>query len=294
MHTLYREFTSQAQIDAEYNASLSVTDPTGEIRRYVEASRRAVDTLPSLLDVAYGPTRAETLDIFPAAKEGAPIFVFFHGGYWRAFTSKEFGGVALGLQPLGITTIVVNYALCPHVTIDEIVRQARAAVAWVHQRIAAFGGDPGRIGIGGHSAGAHLAAMCLETPWAEEYGLPADPIGSAALVSGVFDIEPLRWSYLQPQIQLDDGIIRRNSPLFGIRSCPATLRVTYGAGESREFARQSEAFHAAWRSAGNQSTLVPIAGAHHFSAVRGLESPESDLCQWIARTLEPGARGVAS
>ena len=131
MHTLYREFTEQAQIDAQYNASLQCANVAAEMRHYVEASQRAREHLPCTLDLHYGPTLAETLDVFPAAKSLAPVLVFLHGGYWRALSSQDFSCVALGLHKLGITTVVVNYALCPRVSINEIVRQARAAVAWV-------------------------------------------------------------------------------------------------------------------------------------------------------------------
>ena len=122
--------------------------------------------------------------------------------------------VALGLVPLGITTVVVDYALCPKVTIDEITRQCRAAVAWTLRTIGEHGGDPARVAVGGHSAGGHLGAMCLTARWDEDYGLARDPLAAAVLVSGIYDIEPLRYSYLQPSIQIDDGIVRRNSPMF--------------------------------------------------------------------------------
>ena len=158
MPPLYRDFTSQAEIDAQYNASLTVADPAAEMAHYIDRAKEAVDTLPCLLDIPFGPTRAETLDIFPAGVPGAPVFIFLHGGYWRALSSKEFSGVALGLHALGITTVVVNYALCPRVTLDEVTRQARASVAWVLRNIAGMGGDPSRVAIGGHSAGAHLSA----------------------------------------------------------------------------------------------------------------------------------------
>jgi len=292
MPTLYREFTTQAQIDAQYNAGAAVPDAAGCMRHYLEQSRHARDSLPCVLDVPFGPTLDETLDIFPAAQPNAPVFVFIHGGYWRAFTSKEFSCVALGLQPLGISTVVINYALCPKVGIDEITRQARAAVAWVLRHIAAHGGDPARVALGGHSAGGHLAAMCLQTAWAEEYGLRADPIAAAVLVSGLYDLNPLRFSYLQPQIQLDDGVIRRCSPLFGVRACRTPVLVTWGATESSEFARQSGAFDAAWRAAGNRSELVAQDGANHFSAIYGFEESSSPLCRWLAAAL--GATGAAA
>lgn len=286
MAVLYRTFRTQAEIDAQYNASLRVSDAPAELRRYVTRSEQARATLPAHLDVRYGPTRAETVDIFPAPAPDAPVLVFLHGGYWRAFSSKDFSCVALGLHGAGFTTVVVNYALCPVVTIDEIVRQVRAAVAWVLTHIDTYGGDPSRVAVAGHSAGAHLTAMCLQTAWADDYGLAADPLAAAVLVSGVYDLEPLRWSYLQPAIQLDAGLVARNSPVFAVRSSPTPILVTWGDDESDEFLRQSLAYHGAWQVAGNDSTLLPQAGAHHFSAIHGFEEPESAICQWLRARVE--------
>lgn len=285
MPKLYREFTSPAEIDAQYGTQQWVSDPAAEARHYVERSRLARETLKCTLDVPFGPTLDEMLDIFPADKPNAPVFVFVHGGYWRANTSKEFSCVALGLQPLGITTVVVNYSLCPKVSLDEVTRQSRAAVAWVLRNIERHGGDPRRVALGGHSAGGHLTAVGLQTLWQEEYGLATDPLAAAVLVSGIYDLQPLRYSYLQPQIQLDDGIIRRNSPQFGIRRCATPALVTWGAAESPEFARQSQAFHDAWREAGNRSELIVQPGAHHFTAIHGFEDSRSQLCQWLASAL---------
>jgi arylformamidase len=213
------------------------------------------------------------------------VFVFIHGGYWRALSSKEFSGVALGLHAQGITTVVINYALCPRVTIDEIVRQTRAALAWTLRNIQNYGGDPARVSIGGHSAGGHLTAMALQTAWAEDYGLPQDPFVAALPFSGLFDIEPLRFSYLQPQIQLDDGIIRRNSPAFMVRPCKTPIWITWGGAESTEFARQSELYHQAWIAAGNTSELRAVPGANHFTVIGGLEDGDSEVCRWLAEKL---------
>jgi arylformamidase len=285
MHPLYREFASQAQFDAEYNPSLGLADAAAPGRHYTALAERARAQLPCELNIPYGPTLDETLDIFPAAAPDAPVFVFIHGGYWRALSSKEFSGIALGLQPLGITTVIINYALCPRVTIDEITRQTRAALAWTLRNIGRHGGDPSRVAIGGHSAGGHLTAMGLQTRWEADYGLPQDPFAAALLLSGIYDIEPLRYSYLQPQIQLDDGIIRRNSPAFQVRPCKTPLWVTWGGAETSEFARQSHTYHGAWLSAGNAAELRPIAGANHFTVLEGFERPRSEVCLWLARAL---------
>ncbi|RFO97414.1 esterase [Rhodoferax lacus] len=286
MRPLYREFSVQSEIDAQYNPSIDLPDPNAPGRHFVETAERARATLPCVLDVPYGPTLEETLDIFPAAQANAPVFVFIHGGYWRALSSKTFSGVALGLQACGITTVVINYALCPYVTIDEIVRQTRSALAWTLRNIQTYGGDPARVALGGHSAGGHLTAMALQTPWAQDYGLPQDPFVAAIPFSGLFDLEPLRYSYLQPAIQLDDGTIRRNSPAFGVRACKTPLWITWGGAETTEFARQSSIYHQAWLAAGNHAELRDVPGANHFTVIAGLEDSKSNVCRWLADKLQ--------
>jgi arylformamidase len=285
MRPLYRAFSAQAEIDAQYNPSLALSDPDAPGRHFMAQAARARAELRCVLDVPYGPTLEETLDIFAADQPNAPVFVFIHGGYWRALSSKTFSGVALGLQARGITTVVVNYALCPHVTIDEIVRQTRAALAWTLRNIQHYGGDPKRVAIGGHSAGGHLTAMALQTEWARDYGLPQDPFVAALPFSGLFDIAPLRYSYLQPAIQLDDGIIRRNSPAFSVRPCQTPIWITWGGAETSEFARQAEIYHQAWQAAGNASELRAVPGANHFTVIGGLEDAHSEVCNWLAEKL---------
>ena len=286
MRPLYRAFSTQAEFDAQYNPSLTLPDPAAPGKHFVATAARARAELPCTLNVPYGPTLEETLDIFPAAQPNAPVFVFIHGGYWRALSSKEFSGVALGLHARGITTVVINYALCPRVAIDEIVRQTRAALAWTLRNIQTYSGDPARVAIGGHSAGGHLTAMALQTEWAEDYGLPQDPFVAALPFSGLFDIAPLRFSYLQPQIQLDDGIIRRNSPAFGVRPCKTPIWITWGGDESSEFARQAEIYHQAWQTAGNISELRAVPDANHFTVIGGLEDGSSEVCNWLAQRLQ--------
>ena len=285
MRPLYREFSVQSEFDAQYNPSLGLSDPDAPGRHFVALATQARAILPCQLDVPYGPTLDETLDIFPAQQANAPVFAFIHGGYWRALSSKTFSGVALGLQARGITTVVINYALCPRVSIDEIVRQTRSALAWTLRNIQHYGGDPKRVAIGGHSAGGHLTAMALQTEWAAEYGLPQDPFVAALPFSGLFDIEPLRYSYLQPAIQLNEGLIRRNSPAFSVRHSRTPMWITWGGAESSEFARQSALYHQAWQAAGNTSELRAVPEANHFTVIAGFEDANSEVCQWLAQKL---------
>lgn len=281
MSSLYRQFQNQAEIDAQYDVEASVPDFKVYARHFTEQSQLARHRLKAQLNVAFGPTLDETLDIFPAAENNAPVFVFIHGGYWRMLSSKEFSCVALGLNQLGITTVVVNYALAPKVSIDEISRQARAAVAWVLRHIDRYGGDPERVVVGGHSAGGHLTAMCLQADWAGEYGLPQDPLRGAVMVSGLYDLRPLRFSNMQPMLQLDDGVIQRNSPLFHARKTSTPALITWGEDEPQEFQRQSETFLERWKDVGNRAKKWAQPGADHFTAIYGFEDPKSALSQWV-------------
>jgi len=272
-------FTGQQAIDEAYDPFRRAHDAAAINRHFAERSEEARRTLAPRLGVPYGATLAETLDIFPAAQPGAPVFFFIHGGYWRARAARDFHSVALGPHAMGFTTVVVDYALCPTVTLDEIVRQVRAAAAWTVRHVAEFNGDPGRIVVGGSSAGGHLGAMLLTTPWRADYGLPDDPFAGAVLLSGLYDIAPLRYSYLQPLIQLDEGSVRRNSPMHLVRPCATPLLLAWGDAEQPVFAQQSQGLHAAWQRAGNRGELLALPGADHFEALVPLEQPDSALCR---------------
>jgi arylformamidase len=288
MRTLYRSFTTQAEIDREYDVEKSVPDFGVYARHFVDESKLARHRLRCEPDLRYGPTLDEHLDLFPGAR-GAPVLLFFHGGYWRMLSSKAFSCVALGPAAAGVHLLNVNYALCPKVGIGEIVRQSRAAVVWAWRHAQDFGGDPQRIYVAGHSAGGHICGMLLATDWPGEYGLPQDVVKGALSVSGLFDLRPFRWSWLQPVLQLTGEQIERESPLFHVRRTAAPLLLTWGGAESPEFERQSRDYLAAWQQAGNRGEAWPQPEANHFTALYGFEDPKSELCRRLFRLL--GVKG---
>lgn len=209
----------------------------------------------------------------------AAILVFIHGGYWRWGSSKEFSLVARGLVSRGITVVVTNYSLCPQVAISEITRQSRAVIAWLHREGLRSYGNPARAFVAGHSAGGQQVARLAATDWSGEYGLPADIIKGGASISGIFDLHPLRYSYLQPTLQLTHEVILRESPLLNIPPSGPPLLVSFGGSESPEFRRQSSEYPDAWKASGLRGDLLIQEGRHHFSAIDGLADPKSALCE---------------
>ena len=161
---LYRNFATQQEIDDLYEIERSVADPKPYFEQFINESAKAREELDCLLDVPFGPTIEETVDIFPARDPDAPILVFIHGGYWRRLSAKEFSLVARGPVERNITVIVTNYALCPKVTLTEITRQSRAVVSWLARSGRSFAGSPERIFVSGHSAGGQQGSPCLREP----------------------------------------------------------------------------------------------------------------------------------
>lgn len=278
---LYRNFTSQDEIDLEYNIALNVADREHWIEWYARESAKVRDELDCMLDVRFGPTVDETIDIFPARKPGAPVLVFVHGGYWVMFGNKDFSLVARGLVSRDVTVVVTNYSLCPGVTINEITRQNRAVIAWLYGERARFNADISRIFVAGHSAGGQQVAMLGQTDWQGEYGLPNDIIKGGIPISGIFDLHPLRYSYLQPKLLLTHEIILNESPYLNIPSSGPPLLVTFGKDETKEFHRQSTDFLQAWHANGLQGELLVQEGKHHFSAIEGLTDGNSSLCNAV-------------
>ncbi len=282
---LYRSFRTQAEIDAQYDVESSVP----AFGRYVESflfdSARVRKALGPRLDVPFGPTTAETLDIYPAARPDAPIHMFIHGGYWHSLSSKEFSFVAEGLVAAGVTVAINDYALCPAVTITEIVRQNRAALAWLYRNAATFGGNRSRLYVSGHSAGGHLTAMLLATDWEGDFGLPHDLVKGGTAISGLFDLEPFAHSWLQPTLRLSAGEIDRMSPIRQVPDRASPLIVTFGGDESAEFRRQSESFLATWTGRGLDGRYLDLPGRNHFTVLEEYMDPGSALCRSILRQM---------
>lgn len=278
---LYRGYNTQEELDAQYKLDETVDNFDEYVKRYLEESEQARADLDAHLGVSYGPTRAEHVDVFPADEADAPVLLFIHGGYWHRLSSKEFSFVARGPVSAGVTTVVMNYALCPTVSIDEIVRQSRAAVSWLADNADSFGGDSDQLHVSGHSAGGHLTAMLLSTDWERRYGNAPDVIEGACAISGLYDLEPFPYTWLQPKLQLTWGQVRRNSPIRHVPDTAPPLIVTYGGKESDEMERQSEAYLEAWNGNGLEGGHLAQPEENHYSIIDGFLDPESRLCSAI-------------
>jgi arylformamidase len=282
---MYRHLTTQEEIDREYNPRIGVDDVDGIVRGWKERSAATRAGNAGWLRRSYGATLAEYLDIFPAAAPNAPVHVFIHGGYWRAFSADDFSFIADSGLVRGATTVVVNYELCPKVRVTEIVRQVRAAVAWIWRNAPELGADHDSIALSGHSAGGHLVGRLIATPWERDYGLPPGVIKGACAISGLFDLEPLRWSWLQPAVQFSGDDILNESPIRHLPSTATSVLAAVGALESREFHRQTDAYAEALRQSGTPVQTLDLPGRNHFTVLDDLAASEGPLWRAIEDML---------
>jgi arylformamidase len=234
------------------------------------------------------------LDLFVPDEpvQGAPVMVFIHGGYWRSLDKADHSFVAPPFVDQGACVVVINYALCPAVTVPDIALQTARALAWVARHIAAFGGDPARISVVGHSAGGHLAAMMLACEWSSlGADLPPHLVRQAVSISGLFDLAPIQQTpFLQSSLQLTDAHVRQASPAHW--SAPrlvngrGQLLAVVGGDESSEFLRQNALIQQAWGP-----EVVPVCeslpGLNHFSALEAMTQTGHRLHGLISQSLRP-------
>jgi arylformamidase len=277
----------RAALDAHYNLRAAVPEHLTYFARYERESAALRAHWPGRLDLAYGPTSRQAIDLFLPRTRAAPLLVFIHGGYWQSRDRKDFSFVAGPLLERGAAVALLGYDLAPEVRMDAIVAEVRAGLAWLYRHAQAHGCDPARLHIAGHSAGGHLAAMALATDW-RTIGLPEDVIKGVCAISGVFDLEPIRLCYLNEVVGLDEGEARRNSPLHQALPGGCPVIVALGELETKAFHEHSRRFAAKLERDGWACQLLVQPGVDHFGIVMSMAETDAPLVQAIAQQMGLG------
>ena len=274
-------------VERGYNNRAAVPDHPAWFAKFAALSAETRERYRPWLDVRYGPNPKETLDLFVPSTRARGTFLFIHGGYWRALDKADHSFVAGPFVDRGYAVAVVNYDLCPDVTIATIVDECRRAAAWVVREGERHGANPSSLVAGGHSAGGHLAAMLVATP-AETFGLARHPLTAAVSLSGVHDLRPLTLFSFNSDFRLDDAEAARLSPALRQPATRVPVLVAVGADETSEFVRQSRVLWDAWprnRPADARDMLV-VAQRHHFSVVVDYHDDATQLTRQTLALLD--------
>jgi arylformamidase len=267
-------------IEYQYNPRKAVANVEAFAQRAAALSAATRQRRTCRLDLRYGAGELATLDVFPAQGERPPLHVFLHGGYWRGRDKSDYSYVADALVRLGITTVVMNYDLCPKAQLPQIVHQVRAGLRWIHAHAADLGGDAESFTASGHSAGAHLIAAALPpvgASAAELAGLPQ----AAVLVSGVYELEPVLSISVNAEIRLRPEQVDPMSPARHPPTAAVPLTVVVGGGETAGFVGQSRDFVQACAAVGTSVAYVELPVHDHYTIMGLLEEPGAPLARLI-------------
>jgi arylformamidase len=244
----------------------------------------------AFLDVSYGNRPKQTLDIFyPRDDEGvlSPAVLLIHGGYWQAMDKDDISFAARGLNARGIAVICVNYSLCPEVDLSDIVEEMRLASLWLYRNAPAYHLDRDRLGVCGHSAGGHLAAMMACEDWPlRDPEVPRNLFKGCLAVSGLFDLEDLVKTTINIKVGLDIASARTLSPVHAYPNTGIPVHVVVGGDESSGFHDQSARLARAWRAAGADIALSVAENCNHFEVFERLTATDDSMCKLMQDWLD--------
>ncbi len=271
------DFTPQER-ERQYNPRVAVPDHGEKISTRAVQSETTRARYACELDIRFGPGPKETLDVFPAAAPGAPVQVYFHGGYWRGGDKADVAFVAEPFLDAGACVVLPNYDLCPDVTLAELLAQTRRAIAWTHANIAGFNGDADKLFLSGSSAGGHITAMAMAHDWAAE-GLPADLIKGAVPITGVHDVSPVPHISVNEQIRLAPADVGAVNPMENPPRGDYPVVVAVGGAETESWVQMSRDYAELCRAHGFAVTYLEPDGLDHFTVTASMGEVESPLAR---------------
>ncbi len=266
---------SQQALDSGLNNSMAVAGSADMVagweRRSAEMRARYTDHL----DLRYGPRERNRIDFLKAA-EGAPTLLFIHGGYWQMRAKEAFSLFAAGPLAHGINVALIGYTLAPEATLDQIVAEIHAGIDTLAGRLPDLGGDANRIVASGWSAGGHLTAMAMANP----------RIKGGVAISGIYDLEPIRHSYLNIKLGLDEAMSHRNSPMMQTNGPTKPLSLVAGSAELPLLRKQTADFTGYRAGHGLPVGYEEIPNANHFTIMDEMASPSGRVTALVRQMFE--------
>lgn len=270
--------------ERDYNLRLRHPERGAVYDRFAAASALLRQRETGFAALRYAHTLNGVIDWFPAAAAGpAPLFLFIHGGYWRALDRSIFSFLAQPWLARGVHVAMPGYELAPAASVREIATQLRAALDALLQGATRLGIDTGRIVVSGHSAGAHLGALLLNVrpDWSA-----AGFVG----ISGIYDLAPLRATTVNRDIRLDAAEAVALSPLHRPLNPKPRYLCAVGGAETGGFRGQSQNFHQTLCAHGCESRFFEVPQRTHFDVLDALADADAPLFRAAHSLLDRPAR----
>jgi arylformamidase len=265
--TLTHQLMDQATLDAAYNNSLGVAHSGAMMDAFTARSDILRAAHPTHLDLAYGPKTRQRLDYFPASQPG-PLLVFIHGGYWQMRAKENFSFLAEAALQRGMHVAMIGYTLAPDISLSGIVDEVKSALHWIREHLGQYGANVDHMIVSGWSAGGHLTALCLDEPG----------VVAGVAISGIYDLTPIRHSYVNDKLQLTEAEVQACSPAF-LPLSDRPLVLAYGLAELPGLIQQSESFAQQRQQAPGK--CLALEGHNHFTIMEEMAQPDGRIAAEI-------------
>jgi len=267
---------SQEALDSGLNNGAAVAGSGNMVEGWEKLSAEMRIRHSAHLDLQYGPRERNRIDFLKSREPNAPTLLFIHGGYWQMRSKSAFTLFAAGPMAHGINVALIGYTLAPDATLEQIVAEIHAGIDYLAGRLPELGADAKRLVASGWSAGGHLTAMSMMNPH----------IKGGVAISGIYDLEPIRNSYLNVKLGLDEAMSRRNSPMLLTADTTKPMALTVGGAELPLLRKQTADFAAYRAKSGSSVAYEEIPGANHFTIMDEMARPNGRITTMIRQVLE--------
>jgi len=267
---------SQEALDSGLNNGAAVAGSGNMVEGWEKLSAEMRIRHSAHLDLQYGPRERNRIDFLKSREPNAPTLLFIHGGYWQMRSKSAFTLFAAGPMAHGINVALIGYTLAPDATLEQIVAEIHAGIDYLDGRLPELGADAKRLVASGWSAGGHLTAMSMMNPH----------IKGGVAISGIYDLEPIRNSYLNVKLGLDEAMSRRNSPMLLTADTTKPMALTVGGAELPLLRKQTADFAAYRAKSGSSVAYEEIPGANHFTIMDEMARPNGRITTMIRQVLE--------
>jgi arylformamidase len=267
---------SQEALDSGLNNGAAVAGSGNMVEGWENLSAEMRARHSAHLNLPYGPRERNRIDFLKSRESNAPTLLFIHGGYWQMRSKSAFTLFAAGPMAHGINVALIGYTLAPDATLEQIVAEIHAGIDFLAGRLPELGADAKRLVASGWSAGGHLTAMAMMNP----------RIRGGVAISGIYDLEPIRHSYLNVKLGLDEAMSKRNSPMLLTTDATKPMALTVGGAELPLLRKQTADFAAYRVKHGLPVSYEEIPGANHFTIMDEMAQPSGRITTMIRQVLE--------
>ncbi|KRH78335.1 carboxylesterase NlhH [Ferrovum sp. JA12] len=265
----------QDTLNRSYNNSLAVPESKEMFNHWVIEAKEFRASHAQYLDIPYGPSKREKLDIFVAAPN-APTLVFIHGGFWQMRSKDDFAFIAKPYVKAGINVVMVGYPLAPEASMSEIVAASQRAITYVQHHIQDWQGDPHRVVVSGWSSGGHLTAEVMNN----------SIVSAAVPLSGIYDLEPLVGSYIDKKLHLSQQEVKQFSPMNDIPPKALPIYIFVGGAELSEMRRQSYDYAAKLAALHQPGGFKELPQKNHYTILADMINPEGEIYRTLIQVLQ--------